>query len=53
MPVTTPIAKLIRNNFPKNLVRRRSASSPLRYQRVWNHATSIESPMVRGTMMKW
>ena len=53
MPVTTPMAKLIRNSFPKNLVRRRSASSPLRYQRVWNQATSIESPMVKGTMMKW
>ena len=53
MPVTTPIAKLIRNSLPKNLVSRRSDSRPWRYQRVWNHATNIDSPMLRGTMKKW
>jgi len=53
MPVTTPIAKLIRKSFPKNLVRRRSDSRPWRYQRVWNQATSIDSPIVNDTMKKW
>src|SRR5690349_19313976 len=53
MPVTTPMAKLMRNSFPKNLVRRRYASSPERYQRVWKYATVSPNPMVRGTIQKW
>ena len=41
------------NNLPKNLVSRRSASSPCRYQRVLNHATMTDKPIVSGTMKKW
>ena len=53
MPVTTPMAKLIRKSFPKNLVRRSHFSSPVRYQTVCMIATSGASPIVSGTNMKW
>ncbi len=38
MPVTTPMAKLIRNSFPKNFVSRRYSSFSLRTHAVWNDA---------------
>jgi hypothetical protein len=53
IPVTTPMAKLMRNSFPKNRVRRRYFSLPLRYQAVWKPATVKASEIVRGTKMKW
>ncbi len=49
MPVTTPMAKLMRNNLPQNFVWRRQRSSPVRYQAVWSTATIHDSPSVRGT----
>ena len=49
MPVTTPMAKLIRNSFPKNLVNRRYCSLPVRCHRVCRIATSIDIAMVTGT----
>ena len=39
MPVTTPIAKLIRKIFPKNRVRCSHFRLPVRYQAVWKIAT--------------
>ncbi|MGY2875353.1 hypothetical protein ACVW00_002543 [Marmoricola sp. URHA0025 HA25] len=53
IPVTTPIAKLIRNSFPKNLVSRRYSSLPVRTQAVWKAATIALVPMVIGTKRKW
>jgi len=53
IPVATPIAKLIRNSFPKNFVRRSQRSSPVRYQIVCMMAISGERPIVSGTKMKW
>ncbi len=53
MPVTTPIAKLIRKSLPKNLVIRSQRSSPLRSHRVCMIATIGARPMVSGTKMKW
>jgi hypothetical protein len=35
MPVTTPMAKLIRNSFPKNFVSRSQRSSRVRSHAVW------------------
>ncbi len=52
MPVTTPIAKLIRNSFPQNCVIRRYLTLPVRYQAVCSPATSAESPIVMGTNKK-
>ena len=52
IPVTTPIAKLIRNSFPKNLVARRYLSLLVRYQAVWNPATRNPEPIVSGTKIK-
>ena len=53
MPVTTPIAKLMRNSSPKNRVSRRYSSLPVRYHAVWNPATVNARPMVSGTNRKW
>ena len=53
MPVTTPMAKLIRNSLPQNLVARRYSSLPVRYQAVWKPATSMDRPSVIGTKRKW
>ena len=53
MPVTTPMAKLMRKSFPQNFVARRYFSSPVRTHAVCRPATSAESPMVSGTNKKW
>ena len=53
MPVATPIAKLIRNSFPKNRVRRYHSRLPVTYQMVCITAMSGARPMVSGTKMKW
>ena len=53
MPVTTPIAKLIRNSLPKNRVSRSQRSSPVRHQMVCMIATSGARPIVSGTNKKW
>jgi hypothetical protein len=53
MPVTTPIAKLIRNNLPQNFVMRRYCGLPVRYHAVCRQATRSDSPIVRGTNRKW
>ncbi len=53
MPVTTPSPRLIRNSSPKNRVRRRYRSLPVRYQAVWRPATEKASPIVSGTNRKW
>ncbi len=53
MPVTTPMAKLIRNSFPKNFVSVRYCSLPVQCQAVCRPATKIPRPMVKGTNRKW
>ena len=53
MPVTTPIAKLIRKSLPKNLVSRSQCSLPVRTQAVSKPATIADSPIVIGTNRKW
>ncbi len=53
MPVATPMAKLIKNNLPKNLVRRYQAVLPVATHTVCMMAISGASPMVSGTKMKW
>ena len=53
IPVTTPIAKLIRKSLPKNLVARSQRSSPVRTHIVCMIATSGPSPIVIGTKRKW
>ena len=53
MPVTTPIAKLIRNSLPKNFVRRRYSGFPVRTQAVSMPAMIADSPIVIGTKRKW
>ena len=53
MPVTTPMAKLIRNSLPQNFVMRRYRSSRVRTHAVCMPATRKDSPMVSGTKMKW
>ena len=52
MPVTTPIAKLMRKSFPKNFVARSHFSLPVRYHAVCIPATRNEVPMVIGTKRK-
>lgn len=51
MPVTTPIAKLIRNRFPKNRVAPYQRSWPVRCQIVCMMAAIGARPMVSGTKM--
>ncbi len=53
MPVATPIAKLIRNSFPKKRVRRYHSVLPVTCQTVCITAMSGARPMVSGTKMKW
>ena len=53
MPVTTPIAKLIRKILPQNLVARSHFSFPVRTQAVCMPATSQLRPRVIGTKKKW
>ena len=53
MPVTTPMAKLMRKIFPQNFVMARYLALPVRYQAVCIRATSTESPSVIGTKRKW
>ncbi len=53
MPVTTPMAKLIRKIFPKNLVARNHFSLFVRTQAVCIPATRKLRPMVIGTKRKW
>ena len=53
MPVTTPIAKLMRKSFPKNFVARSHFSSPVRTHAVCMPATRNDVPMVMGTKKKW
>jgi len=53
MPVTTPIAKLMRKSFPKNFVNCRYLTFPVRNHAVWKPATSHTVPRVRGTNRKW
>ncbi len=53
MPVTTPIAMLMRKSFPQNLVARRYTGLPVRYQTVCRPATRNAIEIVRGTKMKW
>ena len=52
-PVTTPMATLMSNKVPKNLVSRLKVGLSLRYQLVWSSATKKASPMVTGTNKKW
>ncbi len=52
IPVATPIAKLLRNGLPKNLVSRYQASFPVLTQRVCMMATRGARPIVSGTKMK-
>ena len=52
MPVTTPMAKLMRKSLPQNFVRRLYVSLPVRTHRVCMMATSTDSPSVRGTKKK-
>src|ERR1700756_3690017 len=52
MPVATPIAKLIRNSLPKNLVSRYQATLSVTTHTVCMTATSGAKPMVSGTKMK-
>ena len=49
MPVTTPTAKLISSSLPKNFVIRRYVASSVRCHIVCMIATTIDSPIVRGT----
>jgi hypothetical protein len=53
MPVTTPIAKLMRKSLPKNFVRRSHRSSSVRTHMVCKMATSGARPIVSGTNRKW
>ncbi len=53
IPVTTPMAKLMRKSVPQNLVMRLYLGSEVRYQNVCMMATSTDSPIVNGTKMKW
>ncbi len=53
MPVTTPMAKLIRKSRPQNRVSRRYSGFFVRCQAVCRPATMIDRPMVSGTNRKW
>ena len=53
MPVTTPMAKLMRKSFPKNLVSRSHWAFWVRTQAVSYPATIADSPIVMGTNRKW
>ena len=53
IPVATPMAKLIRNNLPKNFVSRYQAALPVATHAVCMMASRGARPMVSGTKMKW
>ena len=53
MPVTTPMAKLIRKSLPKNLVSRRYSGLLVRTQAVSSPAMTAVRPIVSGTKRKW
>src|SRR5436309_1115322 len=53
IPVTTPMAKLMRKSFPQNLVARRYSGRPVRTHVVCSTATRPDSPIVSGTKKKW
>ena len=53
MPVTTPMAKLMRKILPKNRVMRRYSALPVRYHAVWKTAAVVARPIVIGTNRKW
>ena len=53
MPVTTPIAKLMRKILPKNCVRCRYLTFAVRYHAVWNTAVVVAMPIVIGMNRKW
>ena len=53
MPVTMPIAKLIRKILPKKRVRASHFTFAVRYHAVWKIATNSDMPSVSGTKMKW
>ena len=52
MPVTTPMAKLMRKSLPQNLVILRYISSPVRAYLVSIRAIITDSPSVSGTNRK-
>jgi len=49
MPVTTPIAKLMRKILPKKRVRCRYCTLPVRTHAVWKMAATSAMPIVSGT----
>ncbi|CAM5637963.1 hypothetical protein SCALM49S_04730 [Streptomyces californicus] len=53
MPVTTPMAMLIRNSLPQNLVALRYFSFSVRTQAVCRPAVRAASEIVSGTKRKW
>src|SRR6478735_4643014 len=53
MPVTTPIAKLMRKILPKKRVRWSHFTLPVRNHAVWKIETVSAIPRVRGTNRKW
>ncbi len=53
MPVTTPMAKLMRKIVPKKRVMRRYSVLPVRYHAVWKTAAVVARPIVIGTNRKW
>ena len=53
MPVTTPIAKLMRKTLAPERVMRRYSALPVRYQAVCKIADEERSPIVIGTKRKW
>ena len=52
-PVTTPMAKLMRNNLPQNFVIRLYFRSPVRKYAVCIPATTNDNASVIGTKKKW
>ncbi|CAM5483068.1 hypothetical protein SALBM311S_07432 [Streptomyces alboniger] len=53
MPVTTPIAMLIRKSLPQNLVALRYFSFSVRTHAVCSPAVRAASEIVSGTNRKW
>ena len=53
MPVTTPIAKLIRKILPQNFAARRYTGLRVRTQAVSMIAMKNAMPIVIGTKRKW
>ncbi len=53
MPVTTPMAKLMRKIVPKKRVSFRYSTLSVRYHAVWKIAAVVARPIVIGTNRKW